>query len=138
MLNQKGYNTNLAAEYYVLSMLYRKGVNAFLTLGNKKSVDIVIEDEKGKLKTIDVKGLVGTTCWPMDNFNKIMDNHYIVLVSFLNQIENHLTAPECWIVPSKEVELLLYRNPKGNRQVIDRSKIKKIGKQYQDNWELLT
>lgn len=30
------YNTNLAAEFWVLSALYRFGVEAHLTLGNKK------------------------------------------------------------------------------------------------------
>jgi hypothetical protein len=39
---QRGYNTNLASEFYVLSMLYRLGFDANLTLGNKKSVDIAV------------------------------------------------------------------------------------------------
>lgn len=33
-------NTNLASEYFILSCLYRVGANSYLTLGNKKSVDI--------------------------------------------------------------------------------------------------
>lgn len=33
-------NTNLASEYFILSCLYRVDANAYLTLGNKKSVDI--------------------------------------------------------------------------------------------------
>ena len=138
--NQKSYNTNLAAEYYVLSMLYRKGLNAYLTLGNKKSVDIVVERESGNLVTIDVKGLSGKTCWPMDNFSKKSKSHFIVLVSFLDKISDHEQAPECWIVPSMDVEKLLYINPRGNRQVIDRYGLKgmlKIGTRYTNNWELL-
>jgi hypothetical protein len=66
-----GYNTNLSAEYHVLSMLYRKGLNAYLTLGNKKSVDIIVEKENGTIITIDVKGLAGKTCWPMDCFSEL-------------------------------------------------------------------
>jgi hypothetical protein len=54
------YNTNLAAEFYVLSMLHRLGAEATLTLGNKKAVDIVIVRESGDAVTIDVKGLAGT------------------------------------------------------------------------------
>jgi hypothetical protein len=38
----KGYDTNLAAEFYVLSVLHRLGMSATLTLGNKKAVDIVV------------------------------------------------------------------------------------------------
>jgi len=33
------YNTNLAAEFYVLSMLHRLGAEATLTLANRKAVD---------------------------------------------------------------------------------------------------
>jgi hypothetical protein len=33
------YNTNLAAEFYVLSILHRLGFDATMTLGNKKAVD---------------------------------------------------------------------------------------------------
>ncbi|MDH5821547.1 hypothetical protein QFW77_00870 [Luteimonas sp. RD2P54] len=56
-----GYNTNLAAEFYVLSTFYRLGTDANLTLGNKKSVDIVVIRGAGDSLTIDVKGLAGTT-----------------------------------------------------------------------------
>lgn len=133
-----GYNTNLAAEYYVLSMLYRKGLNAYLTLGNKKSVDIILEKEDETILTIDVKGLAGKTCWPMDNFKKEKENHFIVLVSFLDQIHNHEITPECWILPSKDVRNLFYINPKGNRQVIDRHRIIKNGMEYLNKWELLS
>ena len=38
------YNTNMASEFYVLSMLHRIGVDAALTLGNKKAVDIFADN----------------------------------------------------------------------------------------------
>jgi hypothetical protein len=133
----KGYNTNLSSEFYVLSMLHRKGLNAYLTLGNKKSVDILVEKDDGTILTIDVKGLAGKTCWPMDNFKKENKNHFIVLVSFLNQIENHDLNPECWIVPSQKIKSLLYINPKGNRKVIDRHTIIKKAPKLKNNWEIL-
>ena len=41
------YNTNLAAEFYVLSMLHRLGADAALTLGNKKAVDIIVVNGNG-------------------------------------------------------------------------------------------
>ncbi|GAH30245.1 unnamed protein product, partial [marine sediment metagenome] len=53
------YNTNLASEFYVLSTLHRLGLDAFLTLGNKKSVDILVASPGGLFLTIDVKGVAG-------------------------------------------------------------------------------
>ncbi len=58
------YNTNLAAEFYVLSMLYRLGVDASLTLGNRKAVDIIVFKENRAPITIDVNGLAKPYDWP--------------------------------------------------------------------------
>ena len=55
-----GYDTNLAAEFHALSVLYRLGAEATLTLGNKKSVDIVVVRSAGDTITVDVKGIAGT------------------------------------------------------------------------------
>jgi hypothetical protein len=41
------YDTNLAAECYVLSCLHRIGLTANLTLGNKKGVDVVVVRDAG-------------------------------------------------------------------------------------------
>ncbi len=66
-MREEGYNTNLASEFYVMSMLHRKKINAVLTLGNKKSVDIVIE-KNGKVITLDVKGLLEKNiAFPVEN-----------------------------------------------------------------------
>lgn len=63
------YNTNLASEYYVLSTLYRLGFDAYITLGNKKNIDIILNLNDEKQITIDVKGLAGTTFFLLDNIS---------------------------------------------------------------------
>lgn len=136
-MKNKKYNTNLAAEFYVLSMLYRKGLNANLTLGNRKSVDIIVEKDDNNILTVDVKGLTGKTNWPMDNYKKVDKYHFYILVSFLNEISNEKLNPECWIVPSQRIKNLLYNNPKGNRQVIGRRTIIKKAHELKNNWNLL-
>jgi len=74
---KSGYNTNLAAEFYVLSILHRLGLDANLTLGNKKSVDIAVVRDAGKAYTIDVKGLAGKTGWPIDNLSAGKKGHFL-------------------------------------------------------------
>mgnify|MGYP001617688514 CR=1 FL=1 len=142
-MSEKGHNTNLAAEYYVLSMLYRVGANAYLTLGNKKSIDIVI-DNNGKTLTADVKGLKDTSCFPIDNWNKKDKNHYLIFVSFLKRIHDPTCLPEIYVVPSLEIEQkhkklegksVIYKNPKGNRTVVELSQLRKLGKKYKDKWD---
>ena len=110
------YNTNLASEFYVLSMLHRLGCDASLTLGNKKSVDIVVVKQSGDVITIDVKGLAGTTSWPVDNVKKTAKDHFLVFVSFLGKIDDYSISPEVYIVPSTRLAPLVYHSPNGRRQ----------------------
>ena len=92
------YDTNLAAEFYTLSVLYRLGAAATLTLGNKKSVDIVVVRSAGDTVTIDVKGIAGKTCWPVSNVPTDRARHFVVFVSFLNRIDDPSVSPEVYVV----------------------------------------
>jgi hypothetical protein len=119
-------------------MLHRFGCDASLTLGNKKSVDIIVVRESGDVATIDVKGLAGTTSWPVDNVKKVSDGHFLVFVSFLGKISDHTVAPEVFVVPSKQLEPLVYHSPNGERRVLHLSRMRKEGKQFRElvwqNW----
>jgi hypothetical protein len=52
-----GNKTNLAPEFFVLSMFFRFSVNTALTIGNKKIVDIILVNENWTLPAFDVKKL---------------------------------------------------------------------------------
>ncbi len=131
------YNTNLAAEFYVLSMLHRLGAEANLTLGNKKSVDIAVIRGEGDSVTIDVKGLAGKTAWPVDNLGEPSDRHFIVFICFLGKIKEPHVAPEAWVIPSTTVKSFVYEAPRG-RRVVQRSKLKAEAERFKDAWSLVT
>jgi hypothetical protein len=137
-------NTNLASEFYVLSVLHRLGANPVLTLGNKKAVDIVVEKE-GKSLTIDVKGIKSKTGFPADNCTEKSGTHYYVFVSYLNKIEDVFVLPEVYIVPAKELykkhkelggETVIYTNPKKNRKIVSYSRLKALTDKYLNKWDL--
>ncbi|MFC1580065.1 hypothetical protein ACFL4N_04065 [Thermodesulfobacteriota bacterium] len=131
------YNTNLASEFHVLSTLHRLGLEAVLTLGNKKMVDIVITDEKGEVITIDVKGLAGKYDWPADNIKKPGNSqHYIALVSFEGRIDDPSFTPKVWIIPYGDIKN--FEKQYATRKNISRSLIVNKGKKYLHAWELLT
>ena len=46
-VRKSGYDTGAASEFLVLSNLYRLGINAFISLGNKKSIDIIVKAKNG-------------------------------------------------------------------------------------------
>ncbi len=131
------YNTNLAAEFFVLSMLHRLGMDASLTLGNKKSVDIVVVRDSGDVATVDVKGLAGTTSWPVDNVKKTTKGHFLVFVTYLGKINDHTISAEVYVVPSTKLAPLVYHSPNGKRKVLQVSRMRRDGKAYKDAWHLL-
>jgi hypothetical protein len=131
-----GYNTNLAAEFYALSMLHRLGADANLTLGNKKSVDIAVIRGKGDSVTIDVKGLEGKTGWPVDNVGPGKSKHFLVFVCFQGKIDDPVVTPLVWVVPSLKLARLMYHAP-GGRKLVTVSTLNKHGAKYKDAWKAL-
>ena len=127
------YDTNLAAEFYVLSMLHRIGAAASLTLGHRKSVDIFVALPNGSTITIDVKGLAKSYDWPADNIRLPANpSHFIALLSFEGNISDPLHAPNVWILPANKLSPFIkkYRT----RTVVSRSLIRKNGTEYLNNW----
>jgi hypothetical protein len=135
-MSDKSYNTNLASEFYVLSMLHRLGLDAVLTLGNKKSVDLAVVRDAGDSVTVDVKGLAGKTSWPVDNVKEAKPQHFLVFVCYFGKIEKVESSPEIWVIPSTKLGLFIYHAP-GGRKVIPRSKLLKEAEEYRDAWTLI-
>src|SRR4051794_130133 len=131
------YNTNLAAEFHVLSLLHRLGADAALSLGNKKAVDITVVRAEGEAVTIDVKGVAGPHDWPADNVRvPDHDRHFLALVSFEGRIGDPVLVPSVWVVPARELRELLrtYRT----RVVVSRAAVRAASERYRHAWHLVT
>jgi len=130
------YNTNLASEFHVLSILHRLGLDAVLTLGNKKMVDIIVTNKKGDVITIDVKGIAKKYDWPADNIKRPRGSrHFIALVSFEGEIENPSFMPNVWIIPHNKIRYFIKKYQ--TRKNVSRSLIKSKGDKYLNAWDLL-
>ena len=130
------YNTNLASEFHVLSIMNRLGINAVLTLGNKKMVDIVVTSEKGDVITIDVKGLAKKYDWPADNIRKPNDSkHFIVLVSFEGQIDDPTFTPKAWVIPYDKIRYFIKQYK--TRKNVSRALITSRGDKYLNAWDII-
>jgi predicted AAA+ superfamily ATPase len=99
-------NTNLAAEFFVASQLFRLGYNVTITLGHTKEIDIIVANQDGRTVTVDVKGLKNKTNWPVKP-KLISRNHFYVLVSYLNRFTDVQTQPEVFVIPSARIKRLL-------------------------------
>ena len=131
------YHTNLAAEFYVLSCLHRIGLDANLTLGNRKGVDIVVLRDDGVAVTVEVKGLAGKYEWPAGNLDsQHPEHHFVVLVSFEGRIaDGAMPPPRVWVVPFQDIDPFVrhYRT----RTNVSRSEILRDGTEYENAWSLI-
>ncbi len=131
------YNTNLAAEFHILSCLHRLGFTANLTLGNKKGVDVVVVRDAGDAVTVEVKGLAGKYEWPADNLvTEHPDSHFVALVSYEGRIDDpEMPPPRVWILPFNEVER--FKRHYRTRTNIARSRILAEGGGFENAWGLI-
>lgn len=99
--------TGLASEFYVLSALLRNSVDANITLGNQKKVDIIVNN-KGVAMTIDVKGLKSSGDFIIGNYFESKDdkNHFYIFVYYRN-FENLKENPELYVVPATEISAIV-------------------------------
>jgi hypothetical protein len=114
------YNTNLASEYLMMSLLCRAGKDAYLSLGNKKGVDIIVKTDNGSICIIEVKGVNKKNDWLIGNSGKlpIEPNLFYALVCFNGKIEELTTSADFWIIPStKLAEITEHKISKNDKTV---------------------
>ena len=137
-MSKKGYDTNLASEFFVLSSLYRCGMDASLTLGNKKAVDIAVVLEEGKAVTVDVKGVAGKMDWLLGNTALHQAaNHFIVLVSYEGHFSSASVMPRTWVLPSGEAMKFVKVASNKKTHYIPRKAFLERGNAYENAWSLL-
>jgi hypothetical protein len=136
MAKKSGYNTNLASEFFVLSCLHRVGIDACLTLGNKKAVDIVAWRLSGELVAIEVKAVAGKHDWftgSAETYDK--DRMYVALVSFSGRIDDTREMPQVWVLPGRIAASLVkkYKGAFG----ITRKSVRDRCSRFEHGWGVL-
>lgn len=126
------YQTGMASEFLVMSMLFRLGLNPQLTLGNNKRVDIFVpKEEEGEFITIDVKSVRAFNSIPVGNV-KARKNHFVVVVIYKNKFEDVSFFPDFYVIPSGEVVAKAKIFPTGPTDLF-----RKYIEEFKDKWELL-
>ena len=135
---QKGYQTNLASEFYVLSTLFRLGYDANLTLGNKKAVDIVVIHAESNIATIDVKAVAGKMDWLLGNSPPNQSgNHYIILLSFEGKFSEVGNVPRVWVFPSEKLAKHVKVAANGSTRYVSRKSILDNCSEFENAWQLI-
>jgi len=138
----KNYNTNLASEYLVMSMLSRAGKEAYLSLGNKKGVDIIVKNKDDTIFIVEVKGVnKKTDDWIISNSGKFPQapNLLYALVSFDNEIQNINGSAVFWLIPSSKLAIQgQHKISKNNKTIfLSHKSIRENYAAYKNNFDAL-
>lgn len=134
MASQRGYDSNLASEFYILSCLHRCGQDATISLGNKKTVDLQLVRPSGLVVTIDVKASATKADWIAGKrVVKNTERHFVALVGYEGRIADLKATPRVWIIPYGELEPFV-QTYKGDTRCVRRTLVEKIGKPFEDAW----
>jgi hypothetical protein len=136
---QRGYDTNLASEFFVLSALYRLGLQANLTLGNKKGIDIVVACAPGRAYTIEVKAVAWKNDWLVGKLGvEAREHHFVVLVSYEAKFADPESAPSIWVMPHDDIVPFIKSSKNGSARFISRKQVRESAKAFAHAWHLLT
>lgn len=99
------YNTNLASEYLMMSLLCRAGKDAYLSLGNKKGVDIIVKTGNGAICVVEVKGVNKNNDWMIGNSGILpsLPNMFYALVGFEGNISDVNAPAKFYLIPSEKL-----------------------------------
>ena len=101
---KSGHATGMAGEFFVMERLFRLGHEPALTLGNAKSIDIIVRTKSGKLKTVSVKAASAGGKWLVDRRDLSTDKDLIFVFLLHKKFEDLTTDPGVWVMPSADVE----------------------------------
>lgn len=135
---QSSYDTNLASEFFVMSVLHRLGIEAHLTRGNKKAVDIVVVRAPGDTITVDVKAVAGKSDWLVGKApGGPRDGHFIVLITYDGKFADLSVPPRAWVLSHPEfLELVQTAKPPSTMRYISRPDVLKLTERA-EAWKLL-
>ena len=122
--------SGIASEFLVLSNLFRLGVDAFISLGNTKAIDIVIKAKNGSSISVDVKSVRDYSSIPINNVNPT-NGHFVVVVIYKGKFSDPTVLPDFYIIPSVDVPGL--GRAFGKEQRLFKTTIEK----YKDKWDQL-
>jgi hypothetical protein len=96
----------MAGEFLVMEKLYRLNHQPALTMGNAKSIDILVRTASGRLREISVKSICRTGKWGIgvDDVSR-RSNLFFVLLDYGN-FGDVTSAPDVFVLPARTADKL--------------------------------
>ncbi len=133
MKKNNGQITGMAGEFFVMEKLFRLGVQACLTLGNAKAIDILAVSEENEFLKVEVKSNRGGGKWGVGTHDYSSEDRMVFVFLYYEDFDILENQPEVWVMKARDVEKL--KRPWFNSYAIylykeDRENMD----QYRNNW----
>lgn len=130
------HDSAMAGEFFVMEALYRLGHQPALTLGNAKSIDILVRTRKGRLIEVSVKTVRGGGKWGVGDEELRERNELLFVLLRYADFTNVAAPPDVFIIPAKEVARI--REPWLESQAVYFSNAERRGRleRFQNAWHL--
>jgi hypothetical protein len=99
----------LAAKFYILSLLHFLGADASLTSPQSDNVDITVVKQPGEALTIQVKTLMGTSQWPVEKFSA-RKHHFVAFIRYERESRDPQVATDVYIWASERLQAFIARD----------------------------
>jgi len=99
----------LAAKFYILSLLHFLGADANLTSPQSDNVDITVVRQPGEALTIQVKTLRGTSQWTVEKFSA-RKHHFVAFIRYERGSHDPQVAPDVYIWASERLKAFIGRD----------------------------
>lgn len=102
---RSGHATGMAGEFFVMEKLYRLGHQPALTLGNAKSIDILLKKDDGEKREVSVKAICGGGKWGTGSVPPNRPDLVYVLLWY-KDFQDPTESPEVFVVPAQAARTL--------------------------------
>ena len=138
---RNGHATGMAGEYHVMEKLFRLGHLPTLTVGNAKSIDILVNTKRDNLYSVSVKSVTKGGKWGIGKVDYSEKINLIFVFLYYKNFENIHEIPTCYVIDAPTVEKIkeqwfdsfaLYysgNHPSGEKR-------SDIISEYKENWRI--
>lgn len=103
---RSGHATGRAGEFFVMEKLFRLGHEPALTMGNARSIDILVRKSDGALREISVKAVRGGGKWGVSSDDESACKNRIYVLLIYRDFDNVNGAVEVFVVPAPKLQAL--------------------------------
>ena len=136
-MSKRSNATAMAGEFFVMERLYRLGHDPALTLGQAKSIDILVKSANDRLVTVSVKAVRGGGKWGIGKANLAKENDLVFVFLLYRKFADVSTDPDVYVIPACDVEKRKRGWLEGNYAIYHSHRLNRPEdlEKYKDAWE---